>query len=125
MAKTKRPEDADALRELVREGYTRVLEQREEDAGRAEETARRIGYSEEELAAVTVPPSRRNAGRICGIFSSSQRNGFSSRSTVTSFLRVRTRTGTISLANAPLPAASRARVTEAIEKASWSSRVNL
>jgi hypothetical protein len=79
---------------------------------------------EDELAAVTVPPSRRKAGRISGILSSSQRNGSSSLSTRVSVRRVRTRTGTISSSKSPFWVASRARRTEAVAKASWSSRVN-
>jgi arsenite methyltransferase len=52
MTTSRRPEDADQLRELVREGYTRVVQQRgASDAERADATARRIGYSEDQLEA--------------------------------------------------------------------------
>ncbi len=61
---TRRPNDADELRERVREGYTRVAERRgEADAERADATARRIGYSDEQLEAV---PEGANLGVGCG-----------------------------------------------------------
>jgi SAM-dependent methyltransferase len=64
-ATTKRPDDADALREMVSEGYTRVLEERSAEGSReiAEDTSRRIGYSDEELEAV---PEGANLGVGCG-----------------------------------------------------------
>jgi SAM-dependent methyltransferase len=61
---TRRPDDPDALRERVREGYTRVAELRSAaDAARVDTTARRIGYSEEQLDAV---PEGANLGVGCG-----------------------------------------------------------
>ena len=64
MTTSRRPERADRLRELVREGYTRVVQEREaEDAARADETARRIGYSDEELESI---PDGANLGVGCG-----------------------------------------------------------
>jgi SAM-dependent methyltransferase len=60
----KRPDDPDRIHELVREGYTRVVEERSaSDSGRADETARRIGYDEDQLAAV---PEGANLGVGCG-----------------------------------------------------------
>lgn len=59
-----RPDSPDALRESVREGYTKVLEERQaEGADRAEEHGRRIGYSDADLAAV---PEDANLGVGCG-----------------------------------------------------------
>ncbi len=59
-----RPQDSDEVREMVREGYTRVVEELDEsDAGRAEATARRIGYSGEQLEAL---PEGANLGVGCG-----------------------------------------------------------
>jgi SAM-dependent methyltransferase len=63
MTTKRRPEDADQLRELVREGYTRVAQQQGEDAERADATARRIGYSDEQLEAA---PEGANLGVGCG-----------------------------------------------------------
>ncbi|MDJ0850662.1 MAG: arsenite methyltransferase [Myxococcota bacterium] len=64
MTTNRRPEDADELRDLVREGYTRVVQQRgESDAERVAATARRIGYSDEELEAA---PEGANLGVGCG-----------------------------------------------------------
>jgi SAM-dependent methyltransferase len=67
MSKTanKRPEDADELRELVSEGYTRVLEERSAEGARAlaEDVSKKVGYSDEELAAV---PEGANLGVGCG-----------------------------------------------------------
>jgi len=62
---TKRPKDADALREMVSEGYTRVLEERSAEGSRglAADASRRIGYSNEELEAV---PEGANLGVGCG-----------------------------------------------------------
>lgn len=61
---TPRSGTADQLRELVREGYTRVVEGRSEaDAARVRETGRRLGYSEEQLEAV---PEEANLGVGCG-----------------------------------------------------------
>jgi len=62
---TTRPVEADALREKVREGYTRVLEERTSCCGqqRVTDTARRIGYSDEQLEAV---PEGANLGVGCG-----------------------------------------------------------
>ncbi|MGI9432008.1 MAG: arsenite methyltransferase, partial [Myxococcota bacterium] len=57
----KRPENPDELREMVREGYTRVA--LESDAERAGEAARRIGYSADQLEAV---PEGANLGVGCG-----------------------------------------------------------
>ena len=60
-----RPQDPDALRERVSEGYTRVLSERTSEGGRglADDVSRRIGYSEEDLAAV---PEGANLGVGCG-----------------------------------------------------------
>ncbi len=64
MTTTRRPDDPDQLRELVRDGYTRVVQQRAgSSADSASETARRIGYSDEELEAV---PDGANLGVGCG-----------------------------------------------------------
>ena len=64
MATTRRPEDADELREMVREGYTRVVQEPGvTDAARADAMARRIGYSDEQLEAV---PDGANLGVGCG-----------------------------------------------------------
>jgi arsenite methyltransferase len=61
---TTRPDDPDAVREAVREGYTRVLdERRSEGSARAADHGRRIGYSEAELEAV---PEGANLGVGCG-----------------------------------------------------------
>ena len=58
----RRAEDAEALREQVKVGYTRVAEGTE-DVGRANALARRVGYDEEQLAAV---PEGANLGVGCG-----------------------------------------------------------
>jgi ubiquinone/menaquinone biosynthesis C-methylase UbiE len=62
---TSRPTDADALRERVSEGYARVLEERSASDKRelADDVSRRVGYSEEQLAAV---PEGANLGVGCG-----------------------------------------------------------
>ncbi len=61
---TPRSGSADELREAVREGYSRIVEGRSAaDAERVRETGRRIGYSEEQLAAV---PDEANLGVGCG-----------------------------------------------------------
>jgi SAM-dependent methyltransferase len=62
---TSRPTDADALRERVSEGYTRVLEERSASGRRdlADDVSRRVGYSDEQLAAV---PEGANLGVGCG-----------------------------------------------------------
>ncbi|MFQ5513942.1 MAG: arsenite methyltransferase [Myxococcota bacterium] len=63
----KRPSDPDRLRERVREGYAEVARRVANGGGgtpgRADELARRIGYSEEELEAV---PDGANLGVGCG-----------------------------------------------------------
>jgi arsenite methyltransferase len=60
----RRPQDADAIRGLVQEGYTRVVQELgASDADRAEAVGRRIGYSDEQLAAV---PDGANLGVGCG-----------------------------------------------------------
>lgn len=58
----RRAEAADALRQQVKEGYTRVAESFDDDA-RANEQARRIGYDDEQLAAL---PEGANLGVGCG-----------------------------------------------------------
>jgi SAM-dependent methyltransferase len=58
----RRANDADALRDQVKEGYTRVVEA-SDDVERANDMARRIGYDEEQLAAV---PEGANLGVGCG-----------------------------------------------------------
>ena len=64
MATDRRPRDADAIRGLVQEGYSRVVEALDDaGAGRARDVGRRIGYSEEELSAV---PEGANLGVGCG-----------------------------------------------------------
>jgi SAM-dependent methyltransferase len=61
MAQTRRPQDPNEVREKVREGYTRIVEQAEPE--RAREAGRRLGYSEEQLAAA---PEGSNLGVGCG-----------------------------------------------------------
>lgn len=64
MTQRTRPDDADRVREMVREGYTRVVESHAaDDAERAREHGRRLGYSEEDLSAV---PEGANLGVGCG-----------------------------------------------------------
>lgn len=64
MTTIRRPQDADDIRQLVREGYARVVEELDAaDAARAEELGRRIGYSDEQLGAV---PEGANLGVGCG-----------------------------------------------------------
>jgi SAM-dependent methyltransferase len=64
MSENQRPNDADELRERVREGYTRVVEGRDASQAEAvEQAARRIGYSEDDLQAV---PEGANLGVGCG-----------------------------------------------------------
>jgi ubiquinone/menaquinone biosynthesis C-methylase UbiE len=57
-----RVEAADGLREQVKEGYTRVIESFD-DAERANDMARRVGYGDEQLASV---PEGANLGVGCG-----------------------------------------------------------
>jgi ubiquinone/menaquinone biosynthesis C-methylase UbiE len=59
----RRPGDPEAVREQVREGYTRVLDARSRDADTAAAASRCAGYSEEELGAV---PEGANLGVGCG-----------------------------------------------------------
>ncbi|MCP3987147.1 MAG: arsenite methyltransferase [bacterium] len=60
----RRPQEADELRKLVREGYTRVAEGGARPvSGSAEELSRRIGYDDEQLEAV---PEGANLGVGCG-----------------------------------------------------------
>ena len=64
MTTSRRPRDPDQLRDMVREGYTHVVEERSaSDAGRVDELSRRIGYSDDELGAV---PEGANLGVGCG-----------------------------------------------------------
>ena len=64
MTTERRPQDADEIRDLVQEGYTRVVQELDaSDAGRAEEVGRRIGYSDDQLEAV---PEGANLGVGCG-----------------------------------------------------------
>jgi len=63
MTTTRRPDDPDALRERVRDGYSEIARRGGDDAGRAADAARRIGYREEELEAV---PDGANLGVGCG-----------------------------------------------------------
>jgi len=62
---TTRPTEPEALREKVREGYTRVLSERTSCCGqtRVADAARRVGYSDEQLDAV---PEGANLGVGCG-----------------------------------------------------------
>jgi arsenite methyltransferase len=62
LSATRRPQDPDALRAAVREGYTRVAQQCGCSAQR-DAAARRIGYSDEQLEAV---PEGANLGVGCG-----------------------------------------------------------
>ena len=64
MTNEKRPQDPEQIREMVREGYTRVADEFDDAApGRARDVAQRIGYSEEELDAA---PDGANLGVGCG-----------------------------------------------------------
>jgi SAM-dependent methyltransferase len=64
MTTNRRPQEPGALRERVREGYTQVVQERDaSDAVRADQTARRIGYSDDQLQAV---PEGANLGVGCG-----------------------------------------------------------
>jgi arsenite methyltransferase len=63
VSEQRRPRDPDALRDVVREGYTRVAQQRAAEPERADAAARRIGYSDEQLGAV---PEGANLGVGCG-----------------------------------------------------------
>jgi SAM-dependent methyltransferase len=64
MASERRPQDADAIRGQVEQGYARVVESLDDaGSGRARDVGRRIGYSEEELGAV---PEGANLGVGCG-----------------------------------------------------------
>jgi arsenite methyltransferase len=59
---SERSREPEVLREQVREGYTRIVQDRP-DAARADEAARRVGYSDEQLEAV---PEGANLGVGCG-----------------------------------------------------------
>jgi SAM-dependent methyltransferase len=64
MSENLRPENPDELREAVREGYTRVAEDRGADrAERADQIGRRLGYSDDQLGTV---PEGANLGVGCG-----------------------------------------------------------
>ncbi len=64
MTLSHRPDNPDKIRELVREGYTRVAERNAtEQSEQAAKTSRKIGYDEEQLAAV---PEDANLGVGCG-----------------------------------------------------------
>jgi SAM-dependent methyltransferase len=59
-----RPKDPQQVREMVREGYTRVVDALEQsETERARQTSQRIGYSDEELDAA---PEGANLGVGCG-----------------------------------------------------------
>jgi SAM-dependent methyltransferase len=60
MSATRRPEDADALRDEVREGYTRVARAGSRDAA---ETSRQLGYGDAQLESI---PEEANLGVGCG-----------------------------------------------------------
>ena len=62
MSGEKRAGDADALRQQVRDGYTKIVEEGPY-AGRADDIGRKIGYSDEDLEAV---PEGANLGVGCG-----------------------------------------------------------
>ncbi len=76
-----------------------------------------------ELAAVTVPPSRK-AGLRWGILSMRALSGCSSLATSVSPLRVFTVTGTTSPSKMPSSIAFLARPSEVMANASCASRVN-
>ena len=76
-----------------------------------------------ELAAVTVPPSRK-AGLRPGILSGFAFSGCSSTATTVSPWRVFTVTGSISAAKVPSSIAVFARLRDSMANASWASRVN-
>jgi len=62
----KRPDDADGIRDMVRDGYSRVVESYGEgadDAASARAQSMRLGYSEDQLDAV---PDGANLGVGCG-----------------------------------------------------------
>jgi arsenite methyltransferase len=64
MIQDRRPQDPERLREKVQQGYTRVAQELDaSDAPRAEEYGRRIGYDDDQLAAV---PGGANLGVGCG-----------------------------------------------------------
>jgi SAM-dependent methyltransferase len=63
MSIERRSQEADELREQVREGYTRIAERPASDAERAREQGLRLGYSEEQLDEV---PEGANLGVGCG-----------------------------------------------------------
>ena len=64
MQTDKRPEDANQIRDLVQEGYTRIVEARGDENGeRVREAGRRLGYSDEQLETV---PEEANLGVGCG-----------------------------------------------------------
>jgi ubiquinone/menaquinone biosynthesis C-methylase UbiE len=62
MSGRSRARGADALREQVKEGYTRVVESFD-DTERADDLARRVGYDDDQLSAV---PEGTNLGVGCG-----------------------------------------------------------
>ena len=61
MTAERRPQDPERVREMVQEGYTRVVQG--VDASHAADLSRRVGYSDEELEAV---PDGANLGVGCG-----------------------------------------------------------
>jgi len=64
MTTEKRPQDPDQVREMVRDGYTRVVDEFDDtEPGHARGLAQRIGYSEEEIDAA---PEGANLGVGCG-----------------------------------------------------------
>ncbi len=64
MSTLQRPENAEAIRKSVREGYTKVVESiSEKDSARVREASSKIGYSDEQLNAV---PEGANLGVGCG-----------------------------------------------------------
>jgi SAM-dependent methyltransferase len=61
MTVERRPQDPERVREMVQQGYTRVVE--EVDASRAADVSKRLGYSDDELQVV---PEGANLGVGCG-----------------------------------------------------------
>ena len=61
MSESRRPQDPNEVREMVREGYTRVVEEADDERARA--AGQRLGYSEEQLDAA---PEGANLGVGCG-----------------------------------------------------------
>jgi len=63
----KRPDDPERVREMVRDGYTRVLERKTGCCGgvdpQAADASRKIGYSDDQLASI---PAEANLGVGCG-----------------------------------------------------------